>query len=142
MNGHFSRWAVWRRSLIHCKDGSEYLARLRIVQTPLFGVYLHDIFEPDDGDPHNHPWSFISIVLQGDYTEYVLPLPESQPKYIVTKRHHRFSAHFMGRRPAHRIVEAAPKCKTLILTGPRSKAGWGFFTQGYYTPWQDYVGSR
>lgn len=136
-------WGVWARFLIRCKNGDEYLARLRLVQTPLFGIYLHDIYEPDDGDPHNHPWPFVSIVLRGAYQETVLPKPKTQPKYIVTKHHRRFSAHFMGRHAAHRVMQLSQEpVKTLILVGPRSKAGWGFFRGGLYTPWQEYAGSR
>ena len=144
------RWAVWARFLIRCKSGEPYLARLRLIQTPLFGVYLHDIFEPDDGDPHNHPWSFVSIVLRGAYTEYVYLDPLGEPRRLVSKRHGRWSAHAMGRKAAHRIVAADPKLKTLILTGPRSSSGWGFFeprplSSGggrRYVPWQEYGGSR
>lgn len=124
--------------LIPCGDGLMYLARLRIIQTPWFGIYIHDIYEPDgDRDPHNHPWSFISIVLRGHYVERVYSDPSDNPKQFRVKIHTRFSAHRMGRVAAHRIVEAAPGLKTLILTGPRA-SGWGFFVDGKYVPWQEY----
>jgi hypothetical protein len=59
---------------------ADYLVRLRIVQTPWFGIYLHDIHEDDgDRDPHNHPWSFLSFVLRGYYTERVYPDPLGAP---------------------------------------------------------------
>jgi hypothetical protein len=28
------RWALWQRMTIPCKDGTDYLVRLRIMQTP------------------------------------------------------------------------------------------------------------
>lgn len=134
------RWAFWQRMTIPCQDGLVYLVRLRIVQTPWFSVYLHDIHEPDgDRDPHNHPWSFISVILRGHYTERFHPFPEKligrNVFYDQTWR--RFSVHRMGRDTAHRIVEAAPGLKTLIITGPR-RGGWGFFTPDGYVPWQEY----
>lgn len=140
------RWAVWQRMTIPCKDGTDYLVRLRIIQTPLFGIYLHDIHEDDgDRDPHNHPWSFLSLVVRGQYTERVYPDPRLHPYAYAEKTHRRLSVHRMGRKAAHRITDASPGLKTLILTGPR-KATWGFFrptsspvgTLGSFIDWQDY----
>jgi hypothetical protein len=152
------RWALMTRFTIPCEDGQIYLFRLRIIQTPWFALYLHDIFEPDaDRDPHNHPWSFISIVLRGGYTERLYLDPVRRPKDYVERTYPRFSVHRMGRTTAHRIVEAAPGLKTLILVGPRSREGWGFFRPrevqpqdffsgdlrpgdvvGEFIPWQQY----
>lgn len=132
------RWAIWKRMTIPCLDGTDYLVRLRIVQTPWFAIYLHDIHE-DDGDraPHNHPWSFASIVLRGYYTERLYPDPIGQPGHYVLQTHARHSLHTMGRNAAHRIVHAAPGLKTLIITGPR-QASWGFFVDGRHIDWADY----
>jgi hypothetical protein len=132
-------WAFWNRFYIPCPNGEQYLARLRVFDTPWFGVYLHDIFEPDaDRDPHNHPWPFISIVLRGSYEEQVHPEPNGRRSWFVKKHHRRFSAHRMGTVSAHRITYAAPRLKTLIIRGKRT-GGWGFFTQGGYVPWQEYM---
>jgi hypothetical protein len=134
-------WAFWKRFVIPCLNGEKYLARLRIIDTPWFGVYLHDIFEPDgDRDPHNHPWSFISIVLRGRYDEKFFWNPEkSLNRMWRRKSHKRFSAHRMDAHAAHRITYAAPGLKTLIIRGPRKPKGWGFFTSEGYVPWQEYV---
>lgn len=136
-------WAFWQRFMIPCENGEDYLFRLRILDTPWFGIYLHDIFEPDgDRDPHNHPWSFISIVLRGEYTEKVHDEPGQEmavgPDRSVLKSHRRFSVHRMNTEFAHRIVYAAPRLKTLIIRGKRQPKGWGFFTKDGYVPWQDY----
>jgi hypothetical protein len=132
------RWAVWQRMTIPCLDGTDYLVRLRIVQTPWFAVYLHDIHK-DDGDraPHNHPWSFLSVVLRGYYTEKLYPAPVDRPHRYVRQTHRAGSVHRMGRESAHRIVDAAPGLKTLILTGPR-QSSWGFFVNGHHIDWADY----
>jgi hypothetical protein len=132
------RWAFMARFTIPCRDGTDYLVRLRVLQTPWGGCYVHDIHE-DDGDraPHNHPWSFFSFVARGHYVERYYPKPIEQPDYYVLKCHRRFSVHRMGRTAAHRIVEAGPGLKTVILVGPR-KASWGFFEDGCYSDWRDY----
>lgn len=136
------RWALWRTLTIPCENGLVYLVRLRIIQTPWFGIYLHDIHEPDaDRDPHNHPWSFVSIVLRGDYIEYVFPEPLSDLSKPLVKLHRRFSMHRMGRTSAHRIVGCGPRLRTLILVGPR-RNNWGFFTENGYVPWQEYEGAK
>lgn len=132
------RWAVWQRMTIPCLDGTDYLVRLRVVQTPWFGVYLHDIHK-DDGDraPHNHPWSFLSVVVRGQYTERVYEDPISKPGDYLVQTHRARSMHGMGRKSAHRIVDASPGLKTLIFTGPR-QASWGFFVDGEHIDWSDY----
>ncbi len=137
------RWAFWQRFLIPCENGEQYLARLRIIDTPWFGIYLHDIFEPDGNrDPHNHPWSFISIVLRGGYVEVVLDEPGQErtvgPERPTIKVHKRFSVHRMDADSAHRIITAKPRLKTLIIRGRRNPKGWGFFTYDGYVPWQEY----
>lgn len=140
------RWAVWTKMTVPCEDGTDYLVRRRIVQTPWFGVYVHDINERDkDRDPHNHPWSFVSIVLRGHYTENYYPNPKSRSEfssiapYYYRQTWKRFSVHKMGRNSAHKITEAGPKLKTLIITGPR-KGSWGFFTRIGFVDWKDYNG--
>lgn len=134
------RWAFWKWTTIPCRDGLKYLVRLRLIQTPWFAIYLHDIYEPDgDRDPHNHPWSFISFVLRGSYTENLHPYPYVHPDINVRQQHwKRFSIHRMTRETAHRITYAAPGLKTLILTGPR-RHSWGFFTENGFVHWKDYV---
>lgn len=138
------RWALWKRMTIPCENGLMYLARLRVIQTPWFGVYIHDIFEPDgDRDPHNHPWSFISIVLRGWYEERVWedPINHSDVFHSRIKAHMRWSWHKMGRESAHRITNAAPGLKTLILVGPR-RSNWGFFTPTGYMEWHEYEAAK
>lgn len=52
--------------------GEDYLWRLRILQTPLFGIYLHKLCGPDPRDTlHDHPWSFVSFILKGGYVENI-----------------------------------------------------------------------
>lgn len=124
-----------------------YLHRLRVVQTPLFGIYLHRIFLPDaDRHPHDHPWPFLSLVLRGGYVEELSELrmtPAQRPKLRTMRRvgmrtHRRWSIHRMPLRRAHRVALIEPGTMTLVLVGRRSK-DWGFWTSPtQWVRWDQY----
>jgi hypothetical protein len=129
------------------QGGRPYLDRLRLVQTPWAGVYLHRIHVPDpDRDPHNHPWWFASVVLSGGYDELVWDHPEDigQPAARDTIRwarrrvRNRWSLRTIRRSQAHRITGVHGQLWTLVLTGPR-RSSWGFWTGEGYVDWRDYV---
>jgi hypothetical protein len=133
-------WAFWRRTFIPCQDGLMYLVRLQIVRTPWFGVYMHDIYGADDDPhPHNHPWSFVSIILRGWYQEQLYPRAQIDREQFRVQTWRRFSVHRMTRDAAHRIIAAGGGCKTLIFVGPR-RGTWGFFDDNGFVPWGDYEG--
>lgn len=138
------RWAFNAKMQIPCRSGIPYLFRRRLIQTPWFGVYLHDIFEPDsDQDPHDHPWNFVGVVLRGSYTEELHLIPHVDVTVKRRQTWKRWSWHRMTRETAHRIVEAEPGLRTLIFVGKRQK-DWGFYTQpwGGFVPWQEYEKQR
>lgn len=131
-------WALNAKMLIPCRDGVPYLFRRRLIQTPWFGVYLHDIFEPDtDQDPHDHPWNFVGLVLRGSYTEELHLIPYVDVSVKKRQTWKRWSWHRMTRETAHRIVEAEPGLRTLIFVGKRQR-DWGFHTPYGWVPWQEY----
>lgn len=119
------------------QGGKPYLDRLRLIQVPLFGVYLHRIHMSDIGrDPHDHPWWFASLVLSGGYTETVWDNPEDIRKSRIRVRK-RFSPGSISRRQAHRIDEVDGLLWTLVVTGPR-RSSWGFWTAGGFVNWREY----
>ena len=127
------------------KNGQPYLDRLRIVQTPLFGVYLHRIHVPDvDRDPHNHPWWFASLVLSGGYHELVWDDPVNLAKLTyrdtnpTLRSRNRWSLRTIRRSQAHKITAVRGQLWTLVLTGPR-RASWGFWTDQGFVDWRDYL---
>jgi hypothetical protein len=66
------RWAFCSRYDIGdaADETRVYLRRWRIVMTPYCGLYLHQVFLPDEGRLlHNHPYWFIGLVLCGGYVE-------------------------------------------------------------------------
>lgn len=122
-----------------------YLRRLRIVQTPFGGIYLHEIREPDkDYDPHDHPFNFVSIILKGGYDE-IAGYPDKWNASSFIIRRLRGSIHRMPMTKAHRILRLhRSPTWTLVFVGPRHRE-WGFWqgiTSGisdpHFVPWQNY----
>lgn len=132
----------FRRNIIHRDDGQPYLDRLRIIDCPWFGVYLHRFLGPDDQCLHDHPWVFVSIILRHGYFEAVgkawcqtwdgsgrwLEMPE--------RWHPVGSVLFRRAAHAHRITfdDDRPPV-TLVLRGPRVR-DWGFWGRMGWIPWQ------
>lgn len=60
----------FKKQIIRHEDGTPYMIR-RAINTPLGGIKLHHILLSDeDRDCHDHPWSFLSIILWGGYFEH------------------------------------------------------------------------
>jgi hypothetical protein len=50
--------------------GDPYLIRWRLIWTRWFSLYLHHILRSDeDRELHDHPWSFLTVILTAGYTE-------------------------------------------------------------------------
>jgi hypothetical protein len=120
------RWALFQRCEIEdLEDPTKiYICRWRLVQTPQFGVYLHRIDMDDGSRPlHDHPWSFLSIILRGGYTEEL----DDRIRDWRTG-----SIHFMravGRHSIRKLLRTPTW--TLVLVGARQR-DWGFWTsQGW-----------
>jgi len=113
-----------------------YLRRLRIIQTPFFGVYLHFIYLPDVSDPHDHPWNFLSIVLNGEYLEEVHVSHQN-----IIRSWKRWSIHKMSCYSTHRILLVNENTITLVFTG-RRKRQWGFQTKNGWVSWHEYIPSE
>lgn len=119
------------------------LTRFFLVNTRWFGIYLHRINRQDfDREPHDHPWTFVSLVLRGWYVEerrdHRGTRTESLRTWLSLAWRH-YSA-------AHRITMVAPHTWTLILRG-RDRRAWGFYLEdqrGFtlWVPWQRFEAAR
>ena len=119
-----ARWAFMERFEVpdYDSDGN-YLTRLRIVQTPWFGIYLHRFDAPDPRPTlHDHPWPFVSFVLRGGYVERRLdPMTRE-----VNERHRVSFVNRMRTHDAHAIVHLfRVPTWTLMLVGRRVRT-WGY----------------
>lgn len=123
-------WCVWRWT----DTDSEYILRLHVLKTPLFAVCLHWIFKPD-AEPwlHDHPVSFLSIILRGGYAELRQTL-RTVPSYRV---HRWFNFICASERDKHRIVFCRHNTLTLCLMGPKTR-DWGFHMPQGWMMWKGY----
>lgn len=132
-------WAFMKRMTLERPDGTIYLARLRIVQTPWFAVYLHRIEGPDPGiDLHDHPWPFVSFILRGGYREQRARVwrgrnHASTSVRVMPREHRAPGINRMHLNEAHTISQVfRVPTWTLMFVGRRSRQ-WGFFTpEGWY----------
>lgn len=130
------RWAFFERTTIPdpADTSRRYLGRLRIVETPWFACFLHRFDHPDSvRHLHDHPWSFVSLVLRGGYdelfaTDFDGAVEHAKGHQAKTRRWLAGSAHRIRRGQFHAISSLARRSTwTLLLVGPR-RQGWGFAT--------------
>lgn len=139
-------WPV-RRVIWSCaKQRGPLLTRYYLIETRWFAIYLHHLHASDeDRALHDHPWSFITILLSGGYFEHY-----EEPCLVADSYHggwmrstrvarrwrHRFS---ILRRPAlwrHRLELVRPTW-TLVLRSRRLRE-WGFVTDHGWLHWKEY----
>lgn len=78
-----------------------------------FHPVIHRFTAPDRGDPHDHPWSFRSMILHGGYREEVYSPDGGYVRTIDRKPGDSF---LIEAGHIHRIVDlGAAECFTLIL---------------------------
>jgi hypothetical protein len=119
------RWAFNETFLVGRQD-NPLLKRWRLVQTPWFGVYVHHLYREDlDPVPHDHPWSFVRMVVRGGYGEHHLSDPARGR--VVVRAQRRWRLGWFPTTHAHRVVVVKPGTVSVVIVGPKRRA-WGFWT--------------
>lgn len=129
-----ARWAFMDRFEVPQYEGDGvYLTRWRIVQTPWGGLYLHRMEGPDPrATLHDHPWSFLSLILRGGYVERRL-----DPMTMRVDEGHRVRWwNRMRATDAHSIrsLLRVPTW-TLLLVGKRRRT-WGYLEGPAWQHWE------
>jgi len=122
----------YSHDLVELPEGKPYLERWIL----WLGITLriHKFWRGDDDRaPHDHPWAFITIPLNRNYTERVFEFYafEDHRKYFWRKREaavRRWRPHFRPSTHKHIVVmpRNAPPVWTFVVTGLR-KQPWGFW---------------
>jgi hypothetical protein len=124
--------------LVDESNGYEFLRRYRLVQTPLFSIFVHRMEVPDPGtDLHDHPWAFGSLVLKGGYIEVTA---DARQVERVESQHLRLRKRWSWATTrldqAHGIVSLnRSPTWTLVVTGP-TRRRWGFYVDGVWHDWE------
>lgn len=111
-------------------------------RTSKWALMHHTMYLPDEACHHDHPWSFITLILSGGYTEEITREDGSQ-----YTRHNRPGMILW--RPAthtHRIASLPRgKATTLVLRFPYQRS-WGFYVKrpwiagkGVWMHWQEHL---
>lgn len=111
------------------KEGVVHFRRYRLMSTPWFNLYVHNIRKSDeDKYPHDHPWDFKSLILSGSYQETMTLSPHNNygdDTYTVKYHPGELAEH--KAEDTHKITLLTPEVWTLVLTTGRARI-WGYQT--------------
>jgi len=122
-------WCFWRWTFVD----SEYITRLHLFKTPWCALCVHWLNKPDP-EPylHDHPVSFLSIILFGGYWEKRFVGDENRSGYRGIFNYVRASD-----KDRHSIVRMKPGTVTLAFMGPKTRE-WGYHTPDGWVHWKAY----
>lgn len=129
---------------LHHADGTLYMERYWLLQTRWANARVHCIHTADlDRHMHDHPWSFISVVLRGFYLEHrpreIEPIFFKDGAEWRTGLFRRVGS-FAFRRATDRHRITTVSCGgvwTLFITFPK-RQWWGFYTPSGKIHWKNY----
>lgn len=105
-------------------------------------IRLHHILRSDTGrHPHDHPWSFVTVILRGGYYEMLF---DEHGVCTSTTWHGPGSILFRRANTWHRLIvplDEGKECWTLFITGPW-KQTWGFLVDGKKIDYRDYESAQ
>jgi hypothetical protein len=150
------RWFLWiKKTILRVKNGIDnpvYLIRYSLLTTPWFALKLHRIYMSDDDCLHDHPWSFISIILWGGYVEHrpdyekhfakkLPPYRIANPAILPLKKTLYGPGSIIWRKaPSVHKLEVFQPATTLVITFKRQRE-WGFWTMSGWKLWSDFIRS-
>lgn len=122
--------------LIRIEPMSDAFTKFHLEGPWPFHPVIHRFSAPDNGDPHDHPWKFRSIILHGGYREEIFDVATGKSRLVDRKPGDSF---INAANHVHRIVELLDgECWTLILPHAwEQESGFYQFREdgAYYRPW-------
>lgn len=151
---------LYKKTIIRREDNVDYLIRysLKLPKCLPFQIKLHKILVSDDYCLHDHPWSFMSLILKGGYWEYlkkvdydasynnILSLEPNKTynfedvfkTYITKTWYGPFSVLYRKPNSVHRLeLPKGKTCTTLVITF-KKVGSWGFYTKKGFIDHKDY----
>lgn len=119
--------------------GGDYLHRWWIRRDREKGnTYFHKIMRSDDDRAlHDHPWDFVSLILEGGYIELRTHLFHGGP--VINVRYEAGDVNVKKAEDAHRLIlYPDTTAYTLVFTSPVRRA-WGFYCRKGWVPWEQFV---
>lgn len=125
-------------------NGSLYMRRWRLLHNRFFGLRVHNIVRSDaDRELHDHPFSFVSIILAGGYWEHTVDGRKTWygPGSVIFR-----SADVLHRLELDKSYPNEPmsvECPawTIVLRGPETRV-WGFLTDKGWVEADAFINER
>lgn len=106
------------------KNGVVYFRRYRLLQTPWFGIYVHQILKSDqERHPHDHPFSYSSLILSGAYHEDVWYSPDFKKR--LSQSYYQGDVVEHSKLDFHKISLLTKEVWTLVFASGRTRT-WGY----------------
>jgi hypothetical protein len=146
--GKKGQWVLFERFVIG-PDENPYMIRWRLFECPWFRVFFHRILRDDsDRHMHDHPFSFVSMILRGGYWEWTPVVKKCTHGdafgyvSIPERRWCRpFTILFRRATDLHRIaLRDGRPAWTLVIAGSRQRQ-WGFHTEEGWVAHTEYFES-
>lgn len=122
---------LFKKTVITREDGIPYLIRYTLFNLGFISLKLHHILQSDDDCLHDHPWTFLSIILKSGYREHRFTGDHLSAAQNITQ-YNDYGPGCILYRPAHfaHRLELKPgkTAWTLVFTFKRVRE-WGFFTR-------------
>ena len=137
-----------RYKIITGKDDDVYLARFWLHEPSRNAktsdphgsqsTMIHHILRGDEEEHlHDHPWDFVSTILNGGYIETIYEENHEKERVLVDKQ---ISSGETIKRKAsdpHRLKNVEQDTWTIVTTGPKVRS-WGFVTkEEKWIPWRE-----
>ena len=117
------------------KYGQVHFRRYRLIQTPWFAIYIHQIMKSDeDIHLHDHPWAFTSVILSGAYQEMWKPDPKT---YLRYDNRYQGDVVVHAATDAHKLTLLSKEVWTMVFTSGRQRV-WGYQTPMGWIPNDQY----
>jgi hypothetical protein len=125
------------------KEGVVHFRRWRLLSTPWFNIYIHNILHSDeDLHPHDHPWAFISLILWGSYLEEWRGAYEDwmYRRYGKLRQDVRSIGSLITHRAKdfHKLTLRTPSVWSLVFTFGKRRPSWGYQTPQGWIDFQAY----
>lgn len=114
---------------IKSKAGVLHFRRWRVIATPWFSVFVHNIYKADeDLHLHDHPWDYFNMILKGSYVEETAEGKHLMDVGCYSKR---------KAETFHKIHSVNEPTTTLFIIGKRRR-DWGYSVDGMWVQHEKY----
>jgi len=127
---------------IKSKTGVLHFRRWKLFGTAWFSVFLHGIYESDkDKHMHNHPWSYCSIIVKGEYVEEYLDGSDTKIRFRNSRPLRNFYNpkywpqlfKFQPSTRFHKILKlVTPVVYSIVIARTNDTRLWGYNVDGKF----------